>query len=85
ATISEQTGESVADPEVIFRGVPYRDDADKLLDEIRDAVDDSLERASRDEVREIDLLQQILHDDLAALVYERLKRRPMVLPVVVEV
>ncbi|MCW3034683.1 MAG: beta-lactamase domain protein [Solirubrobacterales bacterium] len=85
ATISEQTGESVADPEVIFRGVPYRDDADKLLDEIRDAVDDSLERASREEVREIDLLQQILHDDLAALVYERLKRRPMVLPVVVEV
>jgi ribonuclease J len=85
ATISEQTGESVADPEVIFRGVPYRDDADKLLDEMRDAVDDSLERAARDQTREIDLLQQILHDDLAALVYERLKRRPMVLPVVVEV
>jgi ribonuclease J len=36
-------------------------------------------------VREIDLLQQILHDDLAAFVYEKLKRRPMVLPVVVEV
>jgi ribonuclease J len=31
------------------------------------------------------VLQQILHDDLAALVYERLRRRPMVLPVVVEV
>ncbi|HEV8152153.1 MAG TPA: hypothetical protein VGP78_04430 [Solirubrobacteraceae bacterium] len=36
-------------------------------------------------MREIDLLQSILHDDLAALVYERLRRRPMVLPVVVEV
>ena len=43
------------------------------------------ERAAKDEIREIDLLQQTLHDDLAALVYERLKRRPMVLPVVVEV
>ena len=85
ATISEQTGESVADPEVIFRGVPYRDDADKLLDEIRDAVDDTLERCAKEKIREIDLLQQSLHDDLAALVYERLKRRPMVLPVVVEV
>ena len=50
ATISEQTGESVADPEVIFRGVPYRDDADKLLDEMRDAVDDSLERAAKDQI-----------------------------------
>jgi ribonuclease J len=36
-------------------------------------------------VREIDLLQQELHDDLAAFVYDRLRRRPMVLPVVVEV
>ena len=39
----------------------------------------------RSEIREVDLLQQVLHDDLAALVYERLRRRPMVLPVVVEV
>jgi ribonuclease J len=31
------------------------------------------------------MLQQELHDDLAAFVYDRLKRRPMVLPVVVEV
>ena len=42
-------------------------------------------RAAKDEIREVDLLQQMLHDDLAKLVYDRLKRRPMVLPVVVEV
>ncbi|MBX5442624.1 MAG: ribonuclease J [Solirubrobacteraceae bacterium] len=85
ATISEQDGSSVAEPEVIFRGVPFRAEADDLLDEIRDTVEQSLERAAAEEIREIDLLQQILHDDLAQFVYERLKRRPMVLPVVVEV
>jgi ribonuclease J len=85
ATISEQDGSSVADPEIIFRGVPYPEDADALLGEIREAVTGSLERAAREEIREIDLLQQVLHDDLAAFVYERLRRRPMVLPVVVEV
>jgi len=37
------------------------------------------------EIRETDLLQKILHDDLAEFVYDRLRRRPMVLPVVVEV
>jgi ribonuclease J len=31
------------------------------------------------------VLESFLHDDLAAFIYERLKRRPMVLPVVVEV
>jgi len=85
ATISEQDGSSVAAPEVIFRGVPYPEDAQALLDEIRATVESSLDRAAEEEIRETDLLQEVLHDDLAAFVYERLKRRPMVLPVVVEV
>lgn len=84
-TISEQTGQSVADPEVIFRGVPFPDEANELLDELRDAVDASLERAAKEEIREVDLLEKVLHDDLGSFVYDRLKRRPMVLPVVVEV
>jgi ribonuclease J len=85
ATISEQDGSSVAEPEVIFRGVPFPDEAVSLLDDIRDTVDASLARAAAEEIREIDLLQKILHDDLAEFVYDRLRRRPMVLPVVVEV
>jgi ribonuclease J len=85
ATISEQDGSSVADPEIIFRGVPYPEDAESLLGDIRETINTSLERAAKDEIREIDLLQQTLHDDLATFVYDRLRRRPMVLPVVVEV
>jgi ribonuclease J len=85
ATIAEQDGQSVADPEVIFRGVPFLDQADELVGEIRATVAGSLARAAGEEIREVDLLQQVLHDDLAKLVYDRLKRRPMVLPVVVEV
>jgi ribonuclease J len=84
-TIAGEDGSSVADPEVIFRGVPFMDQADQLLEEIRDTVEASLRRAAKEEIREVDLLQQVLHDDLAKLVYDRLKRRPMVLPVVVEV
>jgi ribonuclease J len=85
ATISEQDGSSVADPEVIFRGVPFPEEAEALLDEIRGCVEASLARAAEEQIREVDLLQQTLHDDLAAFVYDRLRRRPMVLPVVVEV
>jgi ribonuclease J len=33
----------------------------------------------------VELVQQVLHDDLAEFVYKRLRRRPMILPVVVEV
>src|SRR3954447_7920979 len=85
ATISEQEGLSVAAPEIIFRGVPFVDESDGFVEELRDAVDASLARSAKEEIREIDLLQDHLHDDVAAFVYERLRRRPMVLPVVVEV
>ncbi|MGI8507012.1 MAG: ribonuclease J [Solirubrobacteraceae bacterium] len=85
ATVSEQTGESVVPPEVIFRGVPFIEQADGLVHDIRAEIERSLAEAAQDGVREIDLLQQELHDDLASFVYERLRRRPMVLPVVVEV
>jgi len=84
-TVSEQDGRSVADTEVIFRGVPFVEEADELVEQIRGAVDASLGRAAGEEVRGIGLLQEMLHDDLAAFVYDRLRRRPMVLPVVVEV
>jgi ribonuclease J len=85
ATVSEQTGESVVAPEVIFRGVPFVEQADELVEEIRSEIERSLARAAKGGVREIDLLVQELHDDLASFVYDRLRRRPMVLPVVVEV
>jgi len=85
ATIAEQDGRSVADPEVIFRGVPFLDEAGELVEEIRATVVGTLLRAAEEENREVDLIQQALHDDLAKLVYDRLRRRPMVLPVVVEV
>ena len=87
ATISEQDGRSVAPPELIFRGVPFLDERRRPAStSIRDAVEDSLARsAAEEEIREIDLLQDHLHDDVAEFVYDRLKRRPMVLPVVVEV
>jgi ribonuclease J len=85
ATVSEQTGESVVPPEVIFRGVPFIEQADELVSDIREEVERSLTVAAKEGAREIDVLQQALHDDLAAFVYDRLRRRPMVLPVVVEV
>jgi len=83
-TIAEDDGQSVGEPEIILRGVPF-EAGEELLDEIRETVQATLARASKEEIHEVDLLQQMLHDDLAKLVYERLKRRPMVLPVVVEV
>ena len=87
ATVSSDDGAQVADPEVIFRGVPFieRQEADDLIDELSDVVGRSLKAAAEKGVTDPILLEEDLHDDVAEFVYERLRRRPMVLPVVVEV
>jgi ribonuclease J len=85
ATISSDDGSQVAPPEIMFRGVPFVDETDGIVEELRDVVVRSLADAARHQERETGLLQEDLHDDVAAFVYERLRRRPMVLPVIVEV
>jgi ribonuclease J len=85
ATIAESDGAPVADTEVIFRGVPFVEQAEELRQDIRDEVERSLRRTTAEGVHDVGLLQEQLHDDIAAFVYDRLRRRPMVLPVVVEV
>ena len=85
ATISTDDGSQVAEPEVIFRGVPFAEEADGLREELRDVVSATLSEAAQEEIREVALLQQDLHDDIAEFVYEKLRRRPLVLPVVIEV
>ncbi len=84
ATVSEGTSRSVTDPEVLLRGVPAEEE-EELIETLRDAVDESLEKAAKQGVNDPDRLEEFLHDDLAGVVYNRLKRRPMLLPVVVEV
>jgi ribonuclease J len=85
ATISSDDGSVVADPEVIFRGVAFLEEAGGLVEELKDMVEDSLDEAADKGRREIDLIQDDLHEAIGKFVWQRLRRRPMVLPVVVEV
>ena len=85
ATVSSDDGRVVADPEVIFRGVAFLEEADALVEELADLVEDTLEEAAKAGNREAHLIEEDLHDAVGKFVFERLRRRPMILPVVVEV
>ena len=73
---------TVAPPELISRGFAESDD---LFAEMRDEAHDIVRGLLAEDIREIKLLQEHLHDGLGQLVYDRTRRRPMILPVVVEV
>jgi ribonuclease J len=86
-TVSFEDREVAADPEVAFRGVPFRadEDSERLTEELKDIVEDKLEEGLDGGAREPGLIRQDIHDVVSAFIFKRLKRRPMVLPVVVEV
>ena len=60
-------------------------DSDELVDELRSEAQHVLEQLARDGISEIKLIQEHLHDAVGQLVYDRTRRRPMILPVVIEV
>jgi ribonuclease J len=85
ATLDSDDGHVVADPEVILRGVAFVEQEDRLLEDLKDMVEDALEDASEAGTREPDLLQENLHEAVGKFVWQRLRRRPMILPVVIQV
>ena len=72
----------VAPPELIARGVG-EDEA--LIDDLRGEADRIVRELAGNGVTEIKLLQEHIHDGIGQVVYERTRRRPMILPVVIEV
>jgi ribonuclease J len=84
-TISSDDGSVVADPEVIFRGVAFLEEADALVEELSDLVEDVLEEAAEAGNRATHLIEEDLHESIGKFVFQRLRRRPMILPVVIEV
>jgi ribonuclease J len=82
ATLASSNGARSAAAELIARGFA---ESEELVDELRIEAETVLRDCLADGIVEIKLLQEHLHDGVGQLVYDRTKRRPMILPVVVEV
>jgi ribonuclease J len=82
ATLTSSNGALNAAPELIARGFA---ESGPLLDEMRVEAGRVLDELLAEDITEIKLLQEHLHDGVGQLVYDRTGRRPMILPVVVEV
>jgi ribonuclease J len=82
-TLHGTDGGRAASPELITRG--FAESADELLAEMREEAQRVLDECIADHVTEVKLLQEHLHDGLGQLIYDRTGRRPMILPVIVEV
>jgi ribonuclease J len=82
ATVGGANGVPTSRPEVIARGLS---EPGPLLEEMQAEADRVLRELIRQRTTEIKLLQEHLHDAIAQLILDRTGRRPMILPVIVEV
>jgi ribonuclease J len=81
-TLVSSDGGDIAPPELIARGFA---ESDELLDELRAEAERVVRSLAAEHTTEIKLLQEHIHDAVGQIVYDRTRRRPMVLPVVIEV
>jgi ribonuclease J len=82
--VDEHTGEVITGPEIITRGWIHAEEAEELLEEARGVVSQSIADAVTAGVFDADTLRRVTRRALGKLVSERTKRRPMIVPVVVE-
>ncbi len=84
-TVDAKTGEVLTGPEIITRGWVYAPEAEELLGEARQAVLEALEEASDTGAVDYETLKRRARSALGRFVSERTRRRPMIVPVVMEV
>ena len=83
-TVDIQTGKVLVGPEIITRGWVYAPEAEDLLDEACDVVAAAVEKALAEGVRSPEALEKDVRRAAGRFVNERTKRRPMIVPVVME-
>jgi ribonuclease J len=85
-TVDAQNGDSVAPPELVARGFLHNDERlQEVLDECATALDDLMDELGAVHVTGQRLIRDDIKEKLAGLVYSRTRRRPLIMPVVVEV
>jgi ribonuclease J len=83
--INTQTGKIEAPPDIITRGFLTGDDGEQLLSEARDLVVSTLESSSLEEVTDWGLVKEKIGTELRRFFRKRTQRRPMILPIVMEI
>jgi len=84
-TIAAQTREIVNGPEIVTRGWVYAPEAETLLGEAAETVRKYLSEALQGGQYNLEALRQVIRRTTGKFVSERTKRKPMILPVILEV
>lgn len=84
-TLSKANGTILSGPDIISRGFVYVRESERLLEDANNVVNQTMEKCMKDQVSEWASLKTSIRDSLSKFLYERTRRRPMILPIIMEV
>ncbi|MBW6409828.1 ribonuclease J [Clostridium weizhouense] len=83
-TLEKKTANVIAGPDIISRGFVYVRESEDLMDEAKDLVRNVLRECEEKKIADWATLKSRMRDELRELLYERTKRKPMILPIIME-
>ncbi|MEK7548956.1 MAG: ribonuclease J [Patescibacteria group bacterium] len=85
ATLDKRTGRFLKNPDIISRGFIYLKENKELVEEARSKIRHLISHLPRPQQMEADYIKSLIRDQLGEFLYRKTRRRPMVLPVVIEI
>ena len=83
--VSLDTGEVVREPEIISRGFVYVKESEELMENIRKAAKDGIEKSLRQRNTEWTLMKNSVKSSVSKYIFETTRRTPIILPIIIEV
>lgn len=84
-TISKESGQVVAGPDIISRGFVYVRESEDLMDEAKNVIREALAKCEEKQITEWGTIKSKVKDSLREFIYEKTKRNPMILPIIMEI
>jgi len=83
--IDKETGEVVSGPDIISRGFVYVRESEELMEQAREKVKQALRKCQEENISEWSTIKSQVREHLGKLLFEQTRRRPMILPIIMEV
>jgi len=84
-TIDKNTGDIISGPDIVSRGFIYVRENVDLIDESKKIVNIALNKCRDSNIKDWSSIKTMIKDDLNNFIYEKIKRSPMILPIIMEV
>ena len=84
-TLDRYNNMLLAGPDIVSRGFVYVRESEQLMEEARNVVRDTLDRCNTKKITDWTRIKTAIRDDLGDYLWKKMKRSPMILPIIMEV